>query len=125
MTTNGLTDLQREAKLCWEESQAAGVAFSAHARAKGLNVRAVYDAVAQLRRRGLLPPGEPRKVGAGLKARAAASFAKVRVQAIASPVVGMPPLRLWLSMANGRRAELELRDAKALAAVLAELDAAG
>ena len=101
------------------------MAFSAHARAKGLNVRAVYDAVAQLRRRGVLPPGEPRKMGAGLKARTAASFAKIQVREIAAPVVGVPPLRLWLSMANGRRAELEVRDAKVLAAVLAALDAAG
>ena len=39
--------------------------------------------------------------------------------------VAAGPLRLWLPMASGRRVELELRDARELAAVLTELDRAG
>ena len=124
MTREVVTELQREAKACREESRQAGGSFSAHVRSKGLNLRAMYDAIAQLRRRGLLPPGEPREVAAGLKTGGAARFAKVRVQASA-PSVAAGPLRLWLPMASGRRVELELRDARELAAVLTELDRAG
>jgi len=55
----------------WLPDGLAGAALSAYVRSKGRNPRVIYDAEVEPHRRGVLPPGEPRKVGAGLKARAA------------------------------------------------------
>jgi len=57
-----LTQKQREAVEALEGSRRAGVPLSDYAKAKGLELRPVYDAIAALRRRGTLPPAErPRK----------------------------------------------------------------
>lgn len=50
-----LTELQRRALAALQAARAAGVGLSAYARASGLNVRQVYDAVTGLRKRGLIP----------------------------------------------------------------------
>ncbi len=57
-----LTQKQRLAMEAFEGAQRAGVGLSDYAKAKGLVVRQVYDAVALLRKRGVLPPtAHPRK----------------------------------------------------------------
>src|SRR5215467_10075218 len=57
-----LTQKQREAVEALEGARRAGVSLSDYAKAKGLELRPVYDAIAALRRRGALPPADrPRK----------------------------------------------------------------
>jgi len=57
-----LTQKQREAVEALEGARRAGVPLSDYAKAKGLELRPVYDAIATLRRRGALPPVDrPRK----------------------------------------------------------------
>jgi hypothetical protein len=57
-----LTQKQREAVEALEGARRAGVPLSDYAKAKGLELRPVYDAIATLRRRGALPPPDrPRK----------------------------------------------------------------
>lgn len=78
MTTPALTEMQAQAIECLEGARSAGVALSAHVRSRGLNLRGIYDAIAQLRRRGIVPPA-PRR----MKRRPAtvpARFARVEVR---------------------------------------------
>ena|SRR5579863_4064705 len=57
-----LTQKQREAVEALEDARRAGVPLSDYAKAKGLELRPVYDAIATLRRRGVLPRSDrPRK----------------------------------------------------------------
>ena len=57
-----LTQNQREALEELDGARRAGVPLSDYAKAKGLELRPVYDAIATLRRRGTLPPADrPRK----------------------------------------------------------------
>lgn len=57
-----LTQKQREAVEALEGARRAGVSLSDYAKAKGVELRPVYDAIATLRRRGALPPADrPRK----------------------------------------------------------------
>ena len=57
-----LTQKQREAVEALEGARRAGVPLSDYAKAKGLELRPVYDAIATLRRRGALPPADrPRR----------------------------------------------------------------
>ena len=53
-----LTQNQREAVEALEGARRAGVSLSDYAKAKGLELRPVYDAIAALRRRGALPPAD-------------------------------------------------------------------
>ncbi len=50
--TETLTEKQRVAMEALEGAQRAGVPLSDYAKAKGLELRPVYDAIAALRRRG-------------------------------------------------------------------------
>jgi len=50
-----LTDKQRVAMDALQAARAAGMGLSAYARANGLNVRQLHDAVTGLRKRGLIP----------------------------------------------------------------------
>lgn len=50
-----LTQRQREAVEALEGARRAGVPLSDYAKSKGLDPRPVYDAIATLRRRGVLP----------------------------------------------------------------------
>jgi len=52
--TQTLTQNQRVAVEALEGARRAGVALSDYAKAKGLELRPVYDAIATLRRRGVL-----------------------------------------------------------------------
>lgn len=57
-----LTQKQREAVEALEGARRAGVSLTDYAKSKGLELRPVYDAIATLRRRGVLPPADrPRK----------------------------------------------------------------
>jgi hypothetical protein len=53
--TEPLTEKQRVAMEALEGARRAGVPLSDYAKAKGLELRPVYDAIAALRRRGALP----------------------------------------------------------------------
>jgi hypothetical protein len=60
--TETLTEKQRVAMEALEGARRAGVPLSDYAKAKGLELRPVYDAIAALRRRGALPGTDrPRK----------------------------------------------------------------
>ena len=62
MTTATLTEKQRRGMEAFEGARRAGVTLSSYAKAQGLVVREVHDAVAQLRKRGVLPATtRPRK----------------------------------------------------------------
>lgn len=122
MTTSGLTDLQRRALECMEGARSAGVALSAHVRSRGLNLRGVYDAIAQLRRRGIVPPAPARR--RAKRVAAPVRFARVRLQAPGAASAAQPlRLRLWLS--SGRMAELDIDDAGQLGAIIAALEGSG
>jgi len=57
-----MTEKQRVAVEALEAARRAGVPLSDYAKAKGLELRPVYDAIAALRRRGALPGTDrPRK----------------------------------------------------------------
>lgn len=123
MTTNGLTDWQRQAIACMDEAREAGIALSEHVRARGLNLRGVYDAIAQLRRRGVVAPAPQRvakrRVGERL------GFARVRVRgALRVSERAKAPLRLKLTLTNGRVGEIEIADLAALLSMLAALERA-
>jgi len=112
----GFTELQAQAIECLEGARGAGVALSAHVRSRGLNLRGIYDAIAQLRRRGIVPPALTR-----VKERAASvpvRFAKVEVR----PAAAAMSLCLRLTLTNGRRAELEVEDLAQLSRLVAALE---
>lgn len=114
MTTPTLTEMQAQAIECLEGARSAGVALSEHVRSRGLNLRGIYDAIAQLRRRGIVPPAPRRE-----KRRVApVRFARVDVRP------AMATLRLQVTLANGRRADLELDELEQLPRILAALEAA-
>lgn len=70
--TKGLTEKQRTAMAATQAAGAAGLTLSAYSKAQGLNVREVYDAIAALRRSGLLPPTNKARLRKG-------AFVAVRV----------------------------------------------
>lgn len=76
-----LTEKQREAVEALEGARRAGVPLSDYAKAKGLELRPVYDAIATLRRRGALPPADRRR-----KRKAKSPFVAVRVTSSQAPV---------------------------------------
>lgn len=117
-TTPTLTELQAQAIECLEEARSAGVALSEHVRSRGLHLRGIYDAIAQLRRRGIVPPA-PKRVKKPMSAASTpVRFAKVEVRAL-----GSASLHLRLILANGRRAEIELEDLAQLSRLVAALEA--
>jgi hypothetical protein len=76
-----MTQNQREAVEALEGARRAGVPLSDYAKSKGLELRPLYDAIATLRRRGVLPPpARPRK------RKAKGRFVAVRVTSSPAPV---------------------------------------
>ena len=76
-----LTQKQREAMEALEGARRAGVPLSDYAKSKGVELRPVYDAIATLRRRGVLPrPERPHK------RRSKSGFVAVRVTSSPSPI---------------------------------------
>jgi hypothetical protein len=85
MDDETLTQRQREAVEALEGARRAGVSLSDYAKAKGLELRPVYDAIAALRRRGALPPADrPRK------RRSKSRFVAVRVRSSPAAVAATP-----------------------------------
>lgn len=83
MMTAKLTDKQRQAIECMEGARSEGVALSAYARARGLEVRELYDAIAALRRKGALPAAVPRAKKSFMAVRVAANPAPASLDAAA------------------------------------------
>jgi Glycosyl hydrolase family 1 len=81
MTTK-LTDKQRRAIEHLERARSDGMALSDYCRAQGVAVREIYDALAALRRKGMLPRAAPRP------RRSKSAF--VAVQVLASSPPGAP-----------------------------------
>ena len=79
-----LTQKQREAVEALEDARRAGVTLSAYAKAKGLELRPVYDAIATLRRRGALPPASPPR-----KRKSKSRFVAVRVTSSPAPMAAV------------------------------------
>lgn len=85
MRTAGLTDKQQQAMEHLERARSEGMALSDYARARGVLVREIYDALAALRRKGVLPRS---------RANSKSPFVAVRVApgvVSASPVVHTGP----------------------------------
>src|SRR5665213_939160 len=59
MSTAGLTDKQRQALEHVEHARGQGMKLSDYAQAHGVSARAIYDGLAALRRKGVLPRGRP------------------------------------------------------------------
>jgi hypothetical protein len=81
MTTVTFTEKQRQAIEAMEGARGEGVALSKYAEAHGLVIRELYDAIACLRRKGLLPK-PTRKAGS--------KFVAVRVMASGEPTQALP-----------------------------------
>jgi hypothetical protein len=58
MTTAKLTEKQRRGMEAFEAARKAGVPLSEYAKSQGLEARELYDAIARLRKGGLLPATE-------------------------------------------------------------------
>ena len=81
--TTELTEKQRIALKAFEGARQAGQRLSDFVKARGLPLRPVYDAVAALRERGVLPPTERAH-------RRKGGFVAVRVTAPASMTPSVP-----------------------------------
>ena len=81
MTTATFTEKQRQAIEAMEGARNEGVALSKYAEAHGLVIREVYDAIACLRRKGLLP--KPMR-------KPKSKFVAVRVVAPSEPTQALP-----------------------------------
>jgi len=82
--TETLTRRQQVAVEALEAARQAGMTLSDYAKAHGLEVRPVYDAIAALRRRGALPGTDrPRK--------RKSKFVAVRVTSSSAPVTEVAP----------------------------------
>lgn len=60
MTTAAMTEKQRGALEAMETAHQQGCSLTEYAKAQGLVVREIYDALAALRRKGVLPKAAPR-----------------------------------------------------------------
>lgn len=80
--TAKLTDKQRQAMEHVERARSAGVKLSQYARARGLGLRPIYDALAAARRKG---------VAARVAMRARSPFVAVRVSGKRSLATPMAP----------------------------------
>ena len=54
-----MTVNQRRALACAQQAREHGMALSAYARKRGFNERQIYDGIAALRRKGMLPAAGP------------------------------------------------------------------
>lgn len=61
MSTPTMTEKQRVASEALQSSKREGKTLTDYAKAHGLEIRELYDGLACLRRKGLLPPGRRRK----------------------------------------------------------------
>lgn len=121
MTTSPvLTERQAQAMECLEGARVAGVALSTHVRSRGLDLRRIHDAIAQLRRRGIVPAAPQRVRQRPAAVAVPMRFAKVEVRPAPIPA----SLRLRLTLANGRCAQIELEGLGQLSRIIAALESA-
>lgn len=85
MDDETLTQKQREAVEALEGARRAGVSLSDYAKAKGLELRPVYDAIAALRRRGALAPANRSR-----ERKRKSRFVAVRVRSSPAAVAAAP-----------------------------------
>lgn len=81
MTAATFTEKQRQAIEAMEGARSEGVALSKSAEARGLSIRELYDAIACLRRKGLLP--KPMR-------KTKSKFVAVQVVAPSGPTPAVP-----------------------------------
>src|ERR1700730_12427440 len=81
MTTATFTEKQRQAIEAMEGARGEGLALSQYAEAHGLVIRELYDAIACIRRKGLLP--KPMR-------KTRSKFVAVRVVAPSEPLPALP-----------------------------------
>lgn len=82
MTTVEMTEKQRRALDAMEAARQQGCSLTQYAKAQGLVVREIYDALAALRRKGVLP----KPVG-----RTKSKFVSVRVAPVSTAMTAAPP----------------------------------
>lgn len=118
MMATKLSEKQRQAMMYFEQSRAAGVTLSQHLRARGVELRPMYDALAALRRKGV------RAAEAAKRKRSASAFVALRLAAPTPPTpvrssmvcrllvgsvavieCGEWPPAAWLSALLGSRAD--------------------
>jgi hypothetical protein len=75
-----VTEKQRLAIEALEGARREGVALSKYARARGLAIREVYDSIACLRRKGLVPRPTPTR-------KSKSTFVAVRVAGLSAPAL--------------------------------------
>lgn len=83
MTIGAMTDKQRRALEATEAARSQGCSLTEYAKAQGLVVRELYDALAALRRKGVLP-----KSGRRSKSK----FVSVRVASASTAMIPSPRL---------------------------------
>jgi hypothetical protein len=89
MATREWTAKQRAAVEAQDAARTSGVALSEYARANGLVVRELYDAIAALRRRGALAPAAPSRPR--VRRRPPDRFLPVRVVSSTTIATTAPP----------------------------------
>jgi hypothetical protein len=82
MKTADLTDKQRQVLAHVERARNEGTPLSEYAKAHGVSARAIYDGMAALRRKGVLPRG---------RASSKSGFVAVRVASSVIPVMHTAP----------------------------------
>lgn len=119
MTTAKLTEKQLQAIEHMERAREEGVALSAYARSRGVEVREIYDAIAALRRKGALPAAVPRSKRPFVAVRVAAS--SVRASNDAGEVEGCSAMLCRVLIGGGALIECHAwPPAGWLAALIAE-----
>jgi predicted trehalose synthase len=88
MTIATMTDKQRRAIEAMEAARSQGCSLTEYAKAQGLAVREVYDALAALRRKGVLPKaarqGKSKFVSVRVAPASTAMIAAARAPAVSS-----------------------------------------
>ena len=82
MKTADLTDKQRQVLAHVERAHSQGTPLSEYAKAHGVSARVIYDGMAALRRKGVLPRGRP---------SSKSGFVAVRVASSVIPVMHTAP----------------------------------
>lgn len=81
MATGAMTERQRRALEAMEAARRQGCSLTEYAKAQGLAVREIYDALAALRRKGVLPKAAP---------RTKSKFVSVRVAPASTAMIAAP-----------------------------------
>ena len=107
MDEGQVSELQRQTLAHVQRAQADGVSLSAYARAQGIEVRQMYDAMVQLRKRGLLPKSSSKArrkfvtVKIAVPMGRAAAVCRVLMSAGVTIECAQWPPRSWLDQLSG------------------------